>query len=294
MNSTVWLAMICGMRKRSTAVRSASTLLLAAMALALLACGSTDGGRRPVILAATTSTQDSGLLDVLVPAFESESGWEVRTIAVGSGQALELGRRGEADVVLSHSPAEERRLMAGDVARSRRLVMANDFVLVGPRADPAAAAGLPASEALAAIARGKAPFVSRGDQSGTHVFERALWKRAGVVPRGPWYQETGQGQSATLRLASERGGYAITDRATYLATRADEELAVIAAGGPAMDNPYHVIDITPRAGGRVNSEGARALADWLVGPRAQALIDAFGREEHGRPLFEPRARPDDG
>ena len=285
--------MIRGMRERA-AIRSASTLLVAALAFALMACGSTDEGRRPVILAATTSTQDSGLLDVLVPAFESESGWEVRTIAVGSGQAIALGRRGEADVVLAHSPADERRLMSAGLARSRRLVMANDFVLVGPRADPAAAAGLPLPEALTAIARRQAPFVSRGDASGTHAFELDLWKRAGVAPRGSWYQETGQGQSATLRLAAERGGYAITDRATYLATRADEDLAVIAAGGRALDNPYHVIDLTSRAGGSVNAEGARALADWLVGPRAQALIGAFGRREHGRPLFEPRARPDDG
>lgn len=280
--------MICGMRSRRAA-RTASSLLLAAMALTLVACGTADGGRRPVILAATTSTQDSGLLDVLVPAFESESGWEVRTIAVGSGQALALARRGEADVVLAHSPADERRLMARDVARSRRLVMANDFVLVGPRADPASVAGRPAPDALAAIARRKAPFVSRGDESGTHVFERALWKRAGLVPRGSWYQETGQGQSATLRIATERHAYAITDRATYLATRAAEDLAVIAAGGRAMENPYHVIDITSRAGGRVNTAGGRALADWLVGPRGQALIGAFGRREHGRALFEPAA-----
>lgn len=281
--------MLSGLR-RSRASRLAA-LVAAGMALVLGACGSSEDDRRPVILAATTSTQDSGLLDVLVPAFESESGWEVRTIAVGSGQALALGRRGEADVVLAHSPAAERGLMADGAARARRLVMVNDFVLVGPRADPAGAAGRPPAEALAAIARERAPFVSRGDESGTHAFELALWKRAGVRPRGSWYQETGQGQSATLRVAAERGGYALTDRATYLATRADEELAVIAAGGRAMANPYHVIDVTDRAGARVNAAGARALADWLVGPRAQALIGAFGRREHGRPLFQPRAVP---
>jgi tungstate transport system substrate-binding protein len=270
-------------------VRGALYLLVTMTALAVAACGSAGDGRRPVILAATTSTQDSGLLDVLVPAFESDSGWDVRTLVLGSGQAIVLGRRGEADVLLAHSPAAERELMASGVARARRLVMVNDFVVVGPRADPAGAAGRPPAEALAAIARRRAPFVSRGDESGTHAFELELWKRAPVRPRAPWYQETGQGQSATLSVAAERGGYALSDRATYLATRADEDLRVITGGGAAMANPYHVIDLTARAGERVNAAGARALADWLVGPRAQALIGAFGRRDHGRALFEPAA-----
>jgi tungstate transport system substrate-binding protein len=271
-------------------VRRSLMVLLGVCAVALSGCGSSDDGRRPVILAATTSTQDSGLLDVLVPAFTADGGWTVRTVALGSGQALALGRRGEADVVLAHSPAAERALMASGVARERRLVMVNDFVLVGPRRDPAGAAGGPAPAALVAIANRRAPFVSRGDQSGTHVFELELWQRAGVRPRAPWYQETGQGQSATLRLAAERGAYALTDRATYLATGAADELRVIVEGGREMANPYHVIDLTTRAGKRVNAEGARALSDWLVGPRAQQLIADYGRAEHGRPLFEPAAR----
>ncbi|CAA9466990.1 MAG: Tungstate ABC transporter, substrate-binding protein, partial [uncultured Solirubrobacteraceae bacterium] len=208
-------------------IRVALSVLLALCACVLAACGGSDGARRPVILAATTSTQDSGLLDVLVPAFEADSGWRVRTVALGSGQAIALGRRGEADVVLAHSPAAERALMASGVAGDRRLVMVNDFVLVGPPGDPARAAGDSAPAALAAIARRRAPFVSRGDESGTHVFELGLWKRAEVAPRPPWYQETGQGQSATLRLAAERGAYALSDRATYLATGADEDLRVI-------------------------------------------------------------------
>lgn len=268
-------------------VRAALAALAVCVALLAVACGTVGEGRRPVILAATTSTQDSGLLDVLVPAFESDTGWPVRTIAVGSGQAIALGRRGEADVVLAHSPAAERVLMRDGVARARRLVMVNDFVLVGPRADPARVAGASPSDALAAIARRRAPFVSRGDESGTHVFERELWARAGVRPRAPWYQETGQGQSATLRVAAERGGYALSDRATYLATGADQELRIVVEGGRELANPYHVIDLTRRAGDRVNAAGARALSDWLVGPRAQALIGAFGRSQHGRALFEP-------
>lgn len=258
-------------------------------ALALAGCGAVDG-RRPVILAATTSTQDSGLLDVLVPAFEADTAWKVRTVALGSGQAIALARRGEADVVLAHSPAAERALMATGVARARRPVMANDFVLVGPPGDPARARGRPASEALAAIAEARAPFASRGDRSGTHVFELDLWARAGVRPRAPWYQETGQGQSATLRLAAEREAYALSDRATYLATGADRDLRIVADAGGDLMNRYHVIDLTERAGGRVNVAGARALADWLVGRRAQALIGAYGRREHGRALFEPAAR----
>ncbi len=255
--------------------------------VAATGCGG-EPEKRAVVLAATTSTQDSGLLDVLVPAFEADTGRRVKTIALGSGQSIALGRRGEADVVLAHSPAAERELMASGVAGRRRPVMANDFVLVGPRADPAGVSGRAPREALSRIARARAPFVSRGDESGTHVFERALWQRAGIAPRPPWYQETGQGQSATLRVAAERDGYALTDRATYLATSADDALAVMVDGGPGMENPYHVIDITTRAGSRVNEAGGAAFAEWLAGPRGQALIGSFGREEHGRPLFEPR------
>ena len=271
-------------------LRVVVALLVPALALALAACGGGGDERRPVILAATTSTQDSGLLDVLVPAFEADTGWRVRTIALGSGQAIALGRRGEADVVLAHSPDAERALMAAGVARDRRLVMVNDFVLVGPRADPARVTGRSAPAALAAIGRKRTPFVSRGDESGTHVFELKLWRRAGVFPQGAWYQETGQGQSATLRLAAERGGYALTDRATFLATGADRDLRIVVDGSREMANPYHVIDLTRRAGRRVNATGARALSDWLVGPRAQALIGGHGRRKHGHSLFEPAAR----
>ena len=268
-----------------------TALALVLLAVATSGCGARDGeARRPVVLAATTSTQDAGLLDALIPAFESDTGWAVRTIALGSGQALELGRRGEVDVVLAHSPVAEKALMATGVAGRRRLVMANDFLIVGPLEDPAGAAGRSAPAALAMVARRRAPFVSRGDESGTHAFERRLWKQSGERPAPPWYQETGQGQSATLRVAAERGGYALTDRATYLATGAGRDLRVIVDGGPAMANPYHVIEITARAGERVNAQGGRALAHWLVGRRAQELIGGFGRQEHGKALFQPRAQ----
>lgn len=264
--------------------------VLALSALVTGGCGRGEGDARAVVLAATTSTQDSGLLDVLIPAFKADTGLSVKTVALGSGQSLALGRRGEVDVVLAHSPEAERELMRSGVAGSRRPVMANDFLMVGPRHDPAGTAGTRPEEALRRIARHGAPFVSRGDESGTHAFELGMWERAGVDPRPPWYQETGQGQSATLRIAAERDGYALTDRATYVATGADDELAVMVDGAPGMDNPYHVIAITPRAGSRVNDAGGRALADWLVGSRAQSLIASHGRREHGRALFEPAAR----
>lgn len=267
----------------------ACRLLLTALLWPVLVsagCGA-GTGERAVVLAATTSTQDSGLLDVLVPAFEADTGRRVRTLALGSGQAIALARRGEADVVLAHSPGSERELMASGVAGRRRPVMTNDFLLVGPRADPAGVSGLEPGEALERVARTRSAFVSRGDESGTHVFERALWGRAGIAPRAPWHQETGQGQSATLRIAAERDAYALTDRATYLATSAGAGLAVLVDGGPGMANPYHVIDVTARAGSRVNAAGGAAFAEWLAGARGQALIGAFGSEQHGRALFEP-------
>ncbi len=246
--------------------------------------------QRALILATTTSTQDSGLLDELVPAFQRASGRQVRTIAVGSGQALELGRRGEADVLLVHSPEAERELMATGAARSRRIVMHNDFVLVGPQEDPAAIRGRDAVRALRRVAARRAPFVSRGDDSGTHTRELDLWEQAGRRPGGPWYVESGQGMGATLRIADERRAYTLTDRGTLLANEDTLELPVLVEGDRPLLNVYHVIDMTRRAGARVDEAGARAFADWVVGTQAQAMIGRFGRERFGRPLFVPDAR----
>jgi len=261
------------------------------------ACGEDDTGGgaasapqgSPIILATTTSTQDSGLLDVLVPAFERASGRRVKTLAVGSGQAIELGRRGEADVVLAHSPAAEEELMAGGVAAQRRLVMHNDFVVVGPSADPAGIAQREPVPAFQAIATRRARFVSRGDDSGTHKFELKLWEGAGVAPKGAWYEESGQGMGATLRIAAEKDAYTLADRATYLATQQRERLTILVEGGGELLNLYHVIDITTKAGSRVNEAGGRAFADWVVSPAAQKLIGAFGVAKHGQPLFTPDA-----
>jgi tungstate transport system substrate-binding protein len=271
------------------------TFLLIAL-LPLAACGDDDedgGGAqqsdRPVILATTTSTQDSGLLDVLAPAFERDSGRQVKTVAIGSGEAIELGSRGEADVLLVHSPDDEEAFMKTGKGGERRLVMHNDFVIVGPPDDPAGIKGLTSTEALQRIAEEEAPFMSRGDDSGTHNLELKLWDEAGVKPAGSWYQETGQGMGATLRIADQKRAYTVSDRGTHLSTEDSTDLDVLVEGEPRLLNIYHVIDIDPSAGPRVNAAGGRALAEWIVAPEAQRMIGAFGRKEFGRPLFVPDA-----
>lgn len=250
-------------------------------------------GEKSLILATTTSTQDSGLLDELLPAFTRDTGWQVKTLAVGSGQAIELGRRGEADVLLVHSPAAEEAFVAEGAAGARRLVMHNDFVLVGPADDPARVRGLDGVEAVKKVAAEQALFVSRGDDSGTNAREKDLWKKAGIAPEGSWYQATGQGMGATLRVASEKAGYTLSDRATYLAQRGTLTLDVLSEGDPGLLNVYHVIEMTTKAGERVQPEGARAFADWIVSPPAQQQISGFGQAEFGQPLFVPDAGKDE-
>jgi tungstate transport system substrate-binding protein len=269
--------------------------LFLAVLLLLTACGGTDraagpSAERTLLLATTTSTQDSGLLDELLPAFTADTGWHVKPLAVGSGQAIELGRRGEADVLLVHSPKAEEEFMAEGTAGDRRLVMHNDFVLVGPPADPAGIRGVPAAEAMRNIATAQAGFVSRGDESGTHAREQQLWEQNAIVPSGQWYRSTGQGMGATLRVASETAAYTLTDRATYLSQQATLTLDVLTEGDKALLNVYHVIELTQRAGDRVQPDGAKAFADWLVGPAAQRLIGEFGGEQ---PLFVPDAGKDE-
>lgn len=250
---------------------------------------------RAIILATTTSTQDSGLLDVLVPLFEKQTGYTVKTVAVGTGQALAMGARGEADVVLVHAPALERKHVAEGSLLNRRLVMHNDFVLVGPPADPAGIRGTrQAAEAFAKIAAREAGFVSRGDNSGTHAKERALWKAAAVEPRGRWYVESGQGMGATLTIASEKRAYTLTDRATYLAFRKRIDLAVLLEGDAPLLNVYHVMEVSPRHA-RVNVAVGKAFADFMISPAAQELIKTFGLEKHGEALFFPDAgKPEPG
>jgi tungstate transport system substrate-binding protein len=256
----------------------------------LTACGGPAAGpsaERSLILATTTSTQDSGLLDDLLPAFTADTGRQVKTVAVGSGQAIELGRRGEADVLLVHSPDAEKKFVAEGTAGRRLLVMHNDFVLVGPEADPAGIRGVGVAEAMKRIADSGSVFVARGDDSGTAAREKALWQQAGVTPAGDWYQETGQGMGATLRVAAEKSGYTLSDRATYLSQ--PDGLTLLNEGDPGLLNVYHVIEITTKAGDRVQPEAGAAFADWITGPAAQQRIGEFGRAQFGQPLFVPDA-----
>ena len=245
-----------------------------------------------VILATTTSTRDAGLLDSLLPVFERETRYHVKVIAVGSGQALAMGRRGDADVVLSHAPEAERVLVDSGYFVRRRLVMHNEFLVVGPATDPAGLRGL--SDAVAAfrrLAERRAPFVSRGDQSGTHQREQLLWKRTGMTapPRDGWYVESGQGMGATLQLADEKRAYTLTDRATYLAWRDKLQLVPMVEGDSLLYNVYHVLELNPKNAARVNLAGGRALADFFVALETQALIAQFGKARFGQSLFVPDA-----
>ncbi len=269
------------------------------MALALCAlvasAGATAaaGETTTVLLATTTSTQDSGLLDHLLPIFEKESGYVVKTLSVGSGQAMAMGRRGEADVLLVHSPAEEERLVADGYGVDRRLVMHNDFVVVGPPADPAKIkGGATSADAFRKIAAAGALFLSRGDNSGTHSKEKAIWKAAGVNPEGQrWYQQTGLGMGETLNVASEKGGYTLADRGTLLARGKVRPLAldILVQGEPTLLNVYHVIEVSPARWPKVNAAGAKAFADFLVSRPGQELIGKFGVDKVGAPLFFPDA-----
>jgi len=245
---------------------------------------------RNVILSTTTSTQDSGLLDILVPLFEKQTGYTVKTISVGTGQALALAAKGDADVALVHAPSLEKQYVAEGKLLNRRLVMYNDFVIIGPRSDPAKIKpAKTASAALRLIEQSKSRFVSRGDNSGTHNLEKTLWKEAGIKPKGPWYIEAGQGMGATLGIANERNAYTITDRGTYLALGSRIILPILRQGDKALLNIYSVMEVNPANGPRINTAGGMAFADFMVAPQTQSVIKSFGVEKFGQPLFVPVA-----
>lgn len=267
-------------------------LVLALLGALLLtaACGGSDEDPGTIILATTTSTHDSGLLDELVPRFEERTGITVKVIAVGTGAALRMAGEGNADAVLVHAPEAEAPYIASGDLVSGRLVMTNDFVIVGPPDDPAAAAAAPdLPSALAAIAA-DGRFVSRGDDSGTHKRELALWAGAGIDPAALPREETGQGMGATLTIASERGAYTLTDRATYLALRYVLDLAVLVQDDAGLLNVYHVHVVNPDRHHGVSAEQAEAFAAFLLEPETQALIGRFRAEEFGRSLFTPAAQ----
>ncbi len=243
-----------------------------------------------LILATTTSTQDSGLLDVLVPMFQEQTGYIVKTVAVGTGEALKMGEEGNADVLLVHAPSSEVTFMDGGFGKDRFLVMHNDFIIVGPAADPAGIKGLGPKDAFVAIYNAGASFVSRGDDSGTHKKELSFWTKAELDPKGQaWYIETGQGMGASLTVANEKGAYILTDRATYLANKDKLQLVILLEGNNALLNVYHVITVNPDKWPAVNYDGAIAFAKFITDPATQAVIADFGVEKFGQPLFYPDA-----
>jgi tungstate transport system substrate-binding protein len=270
-------------------------MLVICLSLVLTACQKSPQTAAPtptptpakpeVILATTTSTQDSGLLDVVIPAFEKKTGYKIKTISVGTGQALAMGEKGEADVLLVHAPDAEKKVVASGSAINRRMVMHNDFVLVGPTEDSAQIKGKSVVDSLKAISGSKAPFVSRGDDSGTHKMEQNLWKATGIKPQGSWYQEAGAGMGQTLKIADEKKGYTMSDRATYLAQAKNISLKVLVEGDAKLLNIYHVMEVNPDKFSKVNKEGAKAFAEYLLSGEGQALIAAFGKDKFGQALF---------
>ena len=263
--------------------------LLTALVLAILPVFA-EAQRPPLILSTTTSTQDSGLLDILVPLFERQTGYTVKTIAVGTGQALALAGRGEADVVLAHAPALERKYIEDAKMLNRRLVMYNDFVIIGPAEDPAKIKGMAtAVDAMKAIAATGSRFVSRGDNSGTHNLEKELWKLAGVQPQAGWYIESGQGMGATLGIADDRKAYTLTDRGTYLAFQKRVRLPILVERDRPLLNLYSVMEVNPANGPKVNTTGGKAFADFIVSADVQKVIKTFGVDKYGQPLFVPVA-----
>ncbi len=242
-------------------------------------------------LATTTSTQDSGLLDVILPDFEAKTGYEVEVIAVGSGAAMSMGESGDADVLLVHSRAAEDEFVAAGHGVDRHDVMYNDFLIIGPAADPAGIKG--GNDAVAAftqISENEAIFLSRGDESGTHKKELTIWKAAEIEPTGDWYNSVGKGMGDTYRMADEMQGYTLIDRATYLANQGNYSLEAIVEGDELLFNPYGVIAVSPEKYPNINYDGATAFIQWIISDETQALIEEFGKDQYDQSLFIPDAK----
>ena len=292
------------MQKKFKRISLGVSLLLIAVMMLVVGCGTTPApstSKTPtveapkpanpnLILATTTSTQDSGLLDVLIPDFEKKTGYKVKTVAVGTGAALAMGEKGDADVMLVHAPASEKKLVDNKAAINYQLVMHNDFIIVGPAADPAKVKGTKTTvDALKAIYASSSIFVSRGDDSGTDKMEKALWTKANLKPVGTKYQSTGQGMGQTLTIASEKEGYTLTDRATYLATKKNLKLEIVLEGDASLLNIYHVMQVNPEKFPKVNADGAKAFVDYMISKETQAQIGTFGKDKFGQSLFFPDA-----
>ena len=275
--------------RRSRSLRTGIVLAVGVI-LGMIAAPRPVAAGRPVILSTTTSTQDSGLLDVLVPMFEKKTGTTVKTISVGTGQALALAAKGEADVCLVHAPDSEKKYVADGLLLNRRLVMHNDYIIVGPAEDPARIKGLAgAADALKRISEAKATFVSRGDNSGTHQLEKKLWKEAKLEPAGAWYLQAGQGMGATLGIASEKRAYAVTDRGTFLAFQKRVQLVNLVEKDRILLNIYSVLEANATKFPRVNAAGGKAFADFMLSKEVQEIIKTFGVDKYGEPLFFPDA-----
>ena len=254
--------------------------------------GSVLAAEPALVIASTTSTQNSGLFDYIIPVFEKKTGINVKIIAVGTGQAIAIAARGDADLIFVHDRPSEEEFVAGGFGVKRYDVMYNDFILVGPKEDPARVKGLKdAVAALNRIAAEKAPFISRGDNSGTNKKEKRLWEAAGIKPERPWYLEAGSGMAATLRLADEKQAYTLSDRATYLALRGKFALELLVEGDQRLFNQYGVTAVNPKRFPHVNAHGAQVFIDWILSAEGQALIGSYGVKEFGQPLFVPNAAP---
>lgn len=250
-------------------------------------------GSQELLLATTTSTQDSGLLDYLLPLFQQETGVKVNVVAVGTGQALKLGEEGNADVLLVHSRAGEDAFMEAGHGVRREDVMYNDFVILGPKSDPAGLKEMTsAKEAFAKLAETQSTFISRGDDSGTHSKEKAIWKAAAIEPKGDWYVSAGQGMGAVLNMANEQQAYTLSDRATYLArSKQGLDLDIVVEGDKALFNPYGVIAVNPNKGPHIKAELATQFIDWLISVPVQNKIQQFGLADFGQSLFTPDSQP---
>lgn len=246
--------------------------------------------RKELILATTTSTQDTGLLDEWIPMFEEDNAYSTKVIAVGSGAAMEMARKGEADVLLVHSPKEEEKLVAEGYGIERAKVMHNDFIIVGPPSDPAGIKDMTsATDAFKKTAESQSTFISRGDNSGTHSKEKAIWAAAGIIPSGDWYVESGKGIADTLRIANEKNAYTLADRGTYLALQKELDLIIMVEGDPLLFNNYSVIVVNPEKWPGTEVDGARAFAAFVVSPEAQDFLNEFGVDKYGQQLFYPDA-----